>query len=595
MLKKFLLNSLSAFVGAWIALALFGIAAVIFVLALVGRLAGGDTPSVERHSILKISLTGEINEVESTRQIDYMQIVRGQIERPQALNVLVKAIQEARDNRNIDAILLDCNGVSAAPATLDALRRQLLDFKKGGKPVYAYGDGMSMGDYFVATAADSLFLNPDGMLELHGISGTSLYFGSLMQKIGVEFQVCRVGTFKSAVEPYISDQMSAPARAQLDTLYGNMWRYIRNDIASARKLKPELLDSMVSKDFLMLHDGSWLCKKGLVDRAVYRRELDDIMARAIGRDPGKLNYVSPQLLTAQTDWGAAYNSRSQIAVLYAVGDIAETSDAGINCARLVPVIKDLADNDKVKAMVLRVNSPGGSVFGSEQIAEALAYFQKKGKKLVVSMGDYAASGGYWISCHADRIYADPLTITGSIGIFGLFPNASVLLDKIGVSPQSVSTNPNAVMRAPFAPLTESQMTAMQTYIDKGYERFITRVATGRHMNPAKVRQIAEGRVWDAETAKRIGLVDKLGTLHDAIACAAELSKMNDDYDVAVYPEAEPSWIDMIPMGEESEGIVKNMLQTLRSSTPNDATARHIFSILWRKPMQARALEVDVRL
>ncbi|MCM1152607.1 MAG: signal peptide peptidase SppA [Muribaculum sp.] len=595
MLKRFLLNSLSSFVGAWIALALFGIAAVVTVIALIATGTSLTGESVISHSILKIRLAGVIEETEQATGIDYIEALYGNLEAPQTLDVLTQAIKQAENNKKVDAIYLECGAVSAAPATLNALRQQLLEFRKSGKKIYAYGDALTMGDYFVASVADSIYLNTGGSLAMHGISGTNLYLKDFFDKIGVQFQVVKVGTFKSAVEPYISNEMSQPARAQLDTLYGYMWGYIKHDIAESRGFNPALIDSLINNDNLMLRDADFSVKHRLVDRCIYSRQIDDILARLVGVKKEKLNFVSAKTLVSQQEFGQAYSSKNQIAVLYATGEIMEGASNGINCEVLVPQIVKLAEDDNVKGMVLRVNSPGGSVFGSEQIGEALDYFQSTGKPLSVSMGDYAASGGYWISCHADRIYADPLTITGSIGIFGLIPNVQGLEQKLGVSPQTVSTNPGANFPTLYYPLTESQLSAMQTYIEEGYDKFITRVATGRQLTKQKVKTIAEGRVWNAATAVKIGLVDELGSLDKAIRWTANSAKIPTKYEVAVYPQINNDLMRIVTEGGFQSKAFKEFCEKYQEVTPDKTLLHLAFTTLRRRHEQALAPYFRVRL
>lgn len=596
MLKKFLLNSLSSFVGAWIALALFGVAAVVSIIALVASFDSGDSPAkLTSNSILRIQLAGEIQETESPQGLDYVELLQGSVSAPQTLSSLVQAIREAADNKKVKGIYLECGGLSASPATLHALRAELADFKKSGKKIYAYGDSYGQGDYYVATVADSLFLNPQGTIALQGLGGTNLYMKDFFDKIGVQFEVVKVGTFKSAVEPYISNEMSQPARAQLDTLYGVMWKYIRDEIAQSRKIESANIDSLISRDFIFLKRPSVMQKKELVDRCVYKRQVNEILADLAGVEEKKLNLIEPSVLLDQTDWGSFYSSGKQVAVLYATGEIMEGSADGIDCERLVPQIVELADNDDVKGMVLRVNSPGGSVFGSAQIGEALEYFQSKGKKLAVSMGDYAASGGYWISASADRIFADPLTVTGSIGIFGLIPNASGLAEKIGVTPQTVSTNPTANFPTFFYPMTESQHAAMQAYVEEGYDQFVSRVAKGRDMSKKKVLSIAEGRVWSAMTAKEIGLVDQLGSLQDAVKWVADKSGLGDSYEVAVYPKLNPTFWDMMAeQGLQSEAL-DNLRATLEKETTDRRLVQLALTVLRRKQTLALMPPMKVTL
>lgn len=597
MLKKFFMNALSSFVGAWIALVLFGVVVVLVCIGIFAKLgvSSSSTDSISKKSVMTIELNGVIEERESPMDLDYISLLRRDVSRPQTLSSLVTAIDEAKNNKNISMIYLKCGIVSAAPATLNALRDAISDFRKEGKKVVAYADSYTNGSYYVASVADSVFMNPAGALMIQGLGSTSMYFKDLLDKLGVQIQVVKVGTYKSAVEPYILNEMSGPARAQLDTLYGNIWQYIRSEIAIDRKrLTAASIDSLVSNKFLFIAPAEDDVKEGFIDRLVYERDMDGIIAGMVGKDKKKLNFVSPKTLVEQSSWGKDYLSKNQIAVVYAVGEIVDGGGSGtINYEKLVPEIVKVADDDNVKGMVFRVNSPGGAVFGSKQIAEALDYFQSKGKPMAVSMGDYAASGGYWISCHANRIFADPLTITGSIGIFGLIPNVEGLAHKIGVSLQSVSTNPEADFPALYRPMTEKQQAAMQSYVERGYDEFIERVSSGRNMQESKVRTIGEGRVWDAQKALEIGLVDQLGSLKDAIDWVAEEGKLGSGWRVGVYPSVESTMLEMLP---ELGGMsVADALDKAFAGEYDELTIRFVYNLLRQKPLQARMPLIDVRM
>ncbi len=596
MLKKFFMNTLSSFVGAWIALVLFGVVAVLVCIGIVAKLGvSTSTPdSIKKGSVLTLDLSGAIVERETPTQLDYMQLIQGDVERPQTLSNLVIAIEEAAENDNISAIYLKCGGVSASPATLNALRNALVEFSSTtDKPIIAYGNSYGMGDYYLASTAGKVYLNPGGEVMLQGLGGTNMYFKNLFDKLGVQFQVVKVGTFKSAVEPYILNEMSEPARAQLDTLYNNLWSVICENIGKSRKkLSKESINKAISEDFIFLEPAEADVKAGFVDELVYERSMDSIIAKAVNSDVKKLKFTSPSALLSQTDWGSAYKAKKRVAVLYATGEIVDGGGSStINYKKLVPQIVELAEDDNVKGMVLRVNSPGGAVFGSEQIGEALDYFQSKGKPLAVSMGDYAASGGYWISCGANRIFADPLTITGSIGIFGLIPNVKGLTDKIGVTPQTVSTNPDANFPTLFYPMTEKQQEAMQKFVERGYDKFVARVAKGRGMSEEKVRVIGEGRVWDAVKAKEIGLVDELGSLRDAIDWTADESGLDDSYDVAVYPTLESTVWDYIP--ELSNMKVEDAMVKALGGDYDELAVKCARTILQQKPVQARMPYIQV--
>lgn len=601
MLKRFFLNMLSSFVGAWIALLLFLVSAIILIFGLMGNLALSSRTNVEQlksRSILVINLDGFIAEREKISEPDIYSVLNGRFESPQTLDVITQAIKEAADNKDIVAIYLKCGAIMASPATLDAIRHELLNFKQNtqnSKPILAYGDAYSQGAYFVASVADCIYMNPDGTVDLKGLSSSNFYLKNLFDKLGVEFQVVKVGTYKSAVEPYIMEQMSEPARAQLDTLFYNMWKYIRIGIADSRKkLTPDGIDSLINKDFISLSRPEDMIKSGLVDSLIFERNFRNTLAQVSGCESKDLNLVGPTTLLAQTPWASAYGSKSQIAVLFASGEIVDGNNNEINYEQLVPLIVKLADDENIKGMVLRVNSPGGSAFGSDQIGEALDYFKSKGKPLAVSMGDYAASGGYWISAGADRIFADPLTITGSIGIFGLIPNFKGTLDKIGVNVATVSTNPSANFPTGLAPLDASQLAHMQTYVERGYDQFINRVAKGRNLPVDKVKSIAEGRVWDGQTALKLKLVDSMGYLQDAIDWTAKQANISDNFDVSAYPKFEPTIWNLIQMNSLSMtiGEFKKAVDLRDEKIIN---AYLLNKILNNKPVQAKMPELRVIL
>lgn len=593
MLKKFFLNTLSSFVGAWLALVLVVVSSMILLFGMIGSgIASemGDAEQLKSKSILTIDLSGAISERESATAPDLTSLVQGDLSKPQNLNVIVEALAEAARNRDITAVYLKCGALEASPAACYTIRRAVLKYKESKKPVYAYADTYTMGTYLIASAADRVYMNPQGMMEMQGMSSTVLYYKDLLDKLGVEFQVVKVGTFKSAVEPYIMNSMSDPARAQMDTLLGNMWGVIKKNISETRKgVTPQEIDSLVSKAYITFAPAKTSVEAGLVDTLVYERTINAKFAALTGQDVDDVNFVSPGTLVKQVPWSTSYGSKNRIAVLYAVGEINDVSQDGINYHNLVPIITELADDDNVKGMVLRVNSPGGSAFGSDQIGEALDYFQSKGKPLAVSMGAYAASGGYWISACADKIFANPLTITGSIGIFGLIPNVKGLADKLGVNPQTVSTNPNAQFPSLTESMTDEMKGVMQQYVNRGYEDFVGRVAKGRKMSVPAVKRIAEGRVWDAVSAKRIGLVDSIGSLNDAIEWVASKAKILDKYNVAAYPEYKPSFWDMLPSNLSSMTAMRRMLEP----KPEEMMIMKMRELLRRERIQARMADIKI--
>lgn len=596
MLKKFFLNTLSSFLGAWIAIVILGVVAIMVVVGLVAKVGISQTSqqSVKKGSVLVIELEGEIIENEKAADFDYSGLLMGEITKSHTLSEFTKAIEAARENKNIEALYLKCGMASAAPATFNALRESVMKFKESGKSVIAYGDEMLMGPYFVSSVADKVYLNPAGSVALSGIGGSVMFFKDLLDKIGIEVQVAKVGTYKSAVEPYISNTMSQPARAQLDTLYGNMWQYIRDNIASNRvNLSAEKINELVGTEFIFLKSGKPVIESGLVDGLYYERSMDSIIASTIGKDKDDLNFVGPELLVSQELLATSYNSKKQIAVVYATGEIVDGGGSScIDYQKFVPLIISLADDENIKGMVLRVNSPGGSAFGSEQIGDALDYFKSKGKPLAVSMGDYAASGGYWISAGGDKIFADPLTITGSIGIFGLIPSGQKLMNKLGLNVEYVSTNPNAQFPTFFKPLTEMQLDAIQKTVSQGYDKFVSRVAQGRHMAEAEVRRIGEGRVWDAETAKKIGLVDELGGIQEAVNWVSEEID-TENYTVSYYPRLETSVWDFLPELLEMNTLAER-IKVFEENIPAPLYLK-VYKLINQNSIQARMPEITVTL
>ncbi|MBR5725772.1 MAG: signal peptide peptidase SppA [Muribaculaceae bacterium] len=553
MMKKFILIVCGSFVGAFLAFLFFMFAAMIMSIGIMGSMGSGSSKklvNVTKHSILKLDLGTTISERGGNDPIDMMSMLQGDgMPSSVGLNTMVSAIENAADDKNIDGIYIECNGVSAAPATLERVRRALKEFKQCGKWIVAYGyEGINQADYYLASVADSIYLNPVGSVDLHGMASMTPYMKKMLDKVGVEMQVIRVGSFKSAVEPYMLEDMSDANRLQQEHYLGVLWNEMRDSIAVSRKLAPDALNSLCDS-LVVTFDAKRLVTEKLVDKLVYRTEMDNILKGRTEVDKDDdLNFVSPEDLADDLE---ASVSGDHIAVVYAVGEIDGSSslgstEEGIDTKKLSETIHELMEDDNVKGMVLRVNSPGGSAFGSEQLWKAIEDFKAAGKPVAVSMGDYAASGGYYISCGANRIFAERTTISGSIGIFGMIPCASELIEnKLGVHMASVKTNENADMSALYKKLTPSQTAALQNMINEGYELFTKRCADGRHVTQDSIKQIAEGRVWDGVTAKQIGLVDEFGGLEDAVAWVAKQAKLGDDYKTQNYPAIEDPFLAML--------------------------------------------------
>lgn len=507
---------------------------ILTVMAIVSSATHSEY-SVKDKSILYLDLSREI--VEQPASLDIMAKLTKDGPSADVLYNIIDAIDAAADDDRIKGIFIDANGSSAGTAQRKAIIDALRRFKKSGKWIYSYGDYYSQGDYYIAaSASDSLYINPLASVDIHGLGGRMMFFKNLLDKIGVEMQVVKVGTYKSAVEPFILTEPSAASIEQQQLYLGNLWKDIRASIAKGRKVSADSVNAWANS-FSFTFDATQIIRKRIADASAYRHEFIDKLKEMTDIDKDDdLRLVTPaQYITSKPH----KSHKTTIAVLYASGDITESGKDGIASDRLVPEILELAENDDIDGLILRVNSGGGSAFASEQIWEALGEFKEMtGKPFYVSMSDYAASGGYYISCGADKIYAEPVTITGSIGIFGLIPNIRGLVtDKLGVTTYPISTNPAGAQPDIFAPMTESQRAGMQSYVDRGYELFVKRVASGRKKTVDQIKAIAEGRVWDGREALRIGLVDKLGGLDTALAdMARELGV--ESWSVERYPKTE---------------------------------------------------------
>jgi protease-4 len=546
MLKRFFAAFLGSLAAIWVSAALFVILGIVSLLMIVG--ASSSSNVVEDNSILYIDLSGDINERAQKRAIQDM--ITGGIDPGQNLDEIMQAIDYAASDSNIKGIYINCDGSSLGYASREELAAALAKFKKSGKWIYSYADTYSQSDYYVASVANKMYLNPVGSVDIRGLGSSIPFFKNALDKLGVEMQIVKVGTFKSAVEPYILTEASEPSRMQTKVYLDAIWGNITGTIADNRKVTARDVNAWADSLYMVV-SGNQLVNRKLVSELKYRREVENILRKLTHVDTDDdLKLVSPTDYLAsnpeakmKADGKIEYDSH--IAVLYAIGEISDDGNSGIIGNTMVQQIIDLANDDNVKGMVMRVNSPGGSAFASEQIWESIKYFKSKKKPVYVSMGDYAASGGYYISCGADKIFADANTLTGSIGIFGMIPNFKGLLnDKIGVNISNIQTNPNAEFPSSVQPMTAEQRAAMQKSVDKGYKLFTSRVAEGRKMSIDSVLTIAEGRVWDGKTALKLRLVDQIGGLDAAIAAMAKKLK-TDKYNYVTYPKVNLSGLEQI--------------------------------------------------
>ncbi len=538
-MKQFFTTALAAFLGTIVGLVVLSfismIVGIVMIVAMASSIGGSTQPAViDDNSILHLDLSGVLKE--RTLENDKLASFFNESDEDVSLQQMLVAIDAAKHNDKIKGIFLDCNGLESGLASLYELRQALDLFKKESKNkwIYAYGnEGISQSDYYLASSADSIFLNPIGSVDIHGLVAVTPYFKTLLDNIGVEMQVVKVGTFKSAVEPFLLTEMSEPSKLQQQSYLDNMWSFLTNDMAKKRKFSvPEI--NTYANSITITCTPNELIKMNIVDKACYKWEFEDkLRARTNVETGDDLRYVSPAELSATIKETKTDN---KIAVLYAVGEINSSSEDGIIADEMISNIQDAATDDEILGLVMRVNSGGGSAFDSEQIWAALQEFKKTGKPYAVSMGDYAASGGYYIACGADKIFAEPVTLTGSIGIFGMIPCVKDLMqNKIGVNTGVVQTNANGDMGILTKPLTPFQRQSLQNMVNQGYELFTSRCADGRNIPIDSLKMIAEGRVWDGAKALELGLVDELGGLNDAVVWVSQQIGKKE-YNIVTMPD-----------------------------------------------------------
>ena len=511
------------------------------VAGLIGSLSSlGDSNAVpvniEQHTVLKIDVA-QLHDVVSVNPFDSFSASTAA--QPISLSQAIRAIADAKNNPNIEALYLNVEGVEAGMASVDELRLALQDFKASHKPIIAYGDSYSQKAYYLASVANQIYLNPLGSIELIGIASGEMMYKDALDKVGIKMEVFKVGTFKSAVEPYILNKISDANKLQKQEYIDGLWSSILQGVSTERKINADSLNAEVNKGLAFVNSDKYVQTK-LVDKLLYRDQIDSVFAAQLKVKKSELKMVNLSALAAQQTDDIEVKD-GVVQVIYAEGEITQASispfAAGVSTigAGLGDKLREAAEDDDVKAVVLRMNSPGGDAFLSEQLWHAVKQLRSK-KPVVVSMGDYAASGGYYISSAANRIVAQPNTLTGSIGIFGLFPNFSELVQKVGVNVEVVKTNDFAdlTISMPYKPLTNEQRALIQRHVERGYDIFLSRVAEGRHMTKAQVDSVGQGRVWLGRKAQTLGLVDKLGGLDVAIKEAASLAKLSDysvDYGV----------------------------------------------------------------
>jgi protease-4 len=512
---------------------LFSALMLLIFVGIVSAGAGSDKVNIEPNSVLHLTLSNSIMDRASNNPFEDFDFMTGESNSPIGLNELLSAIRQAKDEDNVKGIFLDISFIPSGMATMFEVREALKDFKESGKFVYSYSEVYSQSAYYLASVSDSVFIHPTGMMEMKGIMFEVPFIKGTLEKIGIEPQVIRHGKFKSAIEPLVNDEMSPENREQMTLIATSLWNQMVADMAESRGVTAEEINRIASE--LLIRNAEDAVKYGMADRMVYKDEMDAALSAAVGTES-----VDDISLIAYSDLNAKMSegySKDKIAVIYAQGDIidGEGSEYEIGSIRISEAIREARLDDQVKAIVLRVNSPGGSAQASEVIWREVA-LAREAKPVIVSMGDLAASGGYYISCAADEVYCSPLTITGSIGVFGVIPNMEGLVtDKLGVKFDQVMTNDHADFFPVTRPMTDFEKEVIQQSIEEIYSTFVSRVSAGREISPEMVDSIGQGRVWSGVNALDINLVDGYAGLMACINTAAEMAEL-DKYRIVELPE-----------------------------------------------------------
>ena len=575
---RFLKNIVAIAVGFIVALILLFLIGTFWLITATSSTS--SQVDIKSNSVLVISLKGELNDRQT---VDPLAKLSGE-DPGLGLDDLTRAIGLAKEDDHIVGILLKAGELTAGIASIGELRTALSDFKQSGKFITAYADRYQQNTYYLCSVADRVLLNPQGGIVWVGLASTPMFYKNMLAKLGIEMQVFKVGTYKSAVEPYTSTQMSEANREQVTHLLQGMWGKMTADVAGSRGLTVEQVNAAAER-VPLLRAASESVQMGLVDSLLYRIDLEDYLKQQAGIDKDdKLCTVSVDDVINAGGKTIKDRSGDVIAVYYASGTIVENQDNYSPIYGSGPYIVgnevagdllDLRDDDKVKAVVFRVNSPGGSAFASEQIWNAVSELKKK-KPVIVSMGDYAASGGYYISCNADVIVSNENTLTGSIGIFGLYPNLQKTAEMVGLDFDVVKTNTYSDFGAFYRPMNEDEKQIMQSYIEEGYDTFLTRCSDGRGIDKDELNKIAQGRVWSGTDAIGLGLVDEIGDLHRAIGIAAERAGL-DDYTLKDFPVQRSVWESLIEaLNELAEakamskvGSIGRQLMLLKSMAEDD--------------------------
>ena len=531
---------MAAFLGTLIALVsnfFIKVGVISSMISSFSKTEAESSTTVKPNSVLYMKLDYDIPDRTTDKGFSAFNFSSMEMSDGTGMNEILRNIEHAKTDPNIKGIYMELSSIPTSTATLQEIRAKLLEFKESGKFIVTYGESYSQSAYYMASIADKVILNPEGALDLHGMASQIMFYKHLLEKLDVEMQIVRGpnNRFKSAVEPYFLDKMSEANREQMDKLLGTVWGQILQGISESRNISVEQLNQ-IADNLETMFNAQKALDYGLVDNLYYKDQVLDELKGLTGSNKdinaiGNANYAK--------SYKDKNVSKNEVAVIYASGQIFDgkgDEEANIYSENLSKTIRKAREDENVKAVVLRVNSPGGSAVASAIIGRELD-LTKEVKPVIVSMGNYAASGGYWISAKGDYIFADPTTLTGSIGVFGTFPNAQGLLnDKIGLTFDVAKTNENADFGSITQPLTEFQYSKLQEMVVKTYDDFTKRVAEGRGLTQSYVDSIGQGRVWAGADAIGLGLVDQLGDMEDAIAFAAQKAELGDDYKVTEWPK-----------------------------------------------------------
>ncbi|MBD0824543.1 signal peptide peptidase SppA [Aestuariibaculum marinum] len=570
---NFIKRVLSTVTGIFVFL---GICVVLLVV--VGLIFGSSSEEIVRikpNSVLDLKLDFPIKDYAGKTEFEQYEFLNK--DDKNGLFNIIDAINYAATDDKIKGISIDNNFINAGISQTKAIRDALIKFKESGKFITAYADIYTQKDYYLSSIADTIFMNPAGMMEFKGLSSEQLYFKDFQEKTGLKMEVVRFGKYKSAVEPFLENEMSEANREQVEVFLNSIWSEIKSEISQSRGVSTEQLNSIA--DSLLARNAPLAQKAKLIDKIAYHDEYLAGLKKAAGTEASKrLEMVSIFDYAEYTATNMLSNySKNKIAVIYAEGEIiyGEGEEGAVGQGVMTRSLQEARQNDKIKAVVLRINSPGGSALASELIWREIE-LTKKLKPVIVSMGNLAASGGYYIACNADKIIAEPTTITGSIGVFGMLPNGNALAEKIGINAEQVSTNKNSVTYSFFEPLNDAQHDFIKEEIISIYELFTGRVAEGRGMEQDKVKEIAQGRVWTGTDALKIGLVDELGGLDLALKYAAEAAGVSE-YNIKelpIYKKDLDKILRQFGLAEAKEDIMKeelgeeayNLLKQVKTTT-----------------------------